>query len=194
MTYLILLSYFIGSIPCGLILTKLFGYGDIRAIGSGNIGATNVLRTGNKLLAALTLLVDVVKGFLAVFVAVQFFDDIPDALYIAGIFVLLGHIFPIWLKFKGGKGVATALGVMIAFSPLLGGLAFASWLIIAILSRTSSLSALIASLHTPLYALAAGRPDLAPFLCILIALIWFTHRGNIHRLLQGQEPKIGEKK
>lgn len=194
MTYLILISYLIGSIPFGLILTKLFGYGDIRTIGSGNIGATNVLRTGNKTLTAISFICDIAKGFFPVLIAAQYFDDIPNALYIAGFFAMIGHIFSIWLKFKGGKGVSTSLGIVLAFSPVLAGLTFTSWIIIAILSRMSSLSALIVSLHIPLYALAAGHPDLAPFLCVLIALLWFTHRGNIKRLLDGTEPKIGDKK
>ena len=192
--YLILISYLIGSIPFGLVLAKAFGYGDIRKIGSGNIGATNVLRTGNKTLTGISFICDIVKGTLPVIIAAQYFNHIPNAPYIAGILALLGHIFPIWLKFKGGKGVSTSLGVLFAFSPLLAGLTFTSWLIIAVLSRYSSLSALLVTLHTPLYALAAGRPDLAPFLCILIAIIWFTHRGNIMRLLKGIEPKIGDKK
>ncbi len=194
MIYLILISYLIGSIPFGLIFAKLFGYGDIRKIGSGNIGATNVLRTGNKILAILTLIGDIAKGSLTIFIAQHYFSLGENSVYISGFTALIGHIFPIWLGFKGGKGVATAFGVILAINPFIAGLLIATWLVVAVLSRISSLAALIATLQAPLYALAAGHPNLILFLYCVAALIWFTHRGNIKRLLKGIESKIGEKK
>jgi glycerol-3-phosphate acyltransferase PlsY len=161
-----LAPYLIGSIPFGLLLSKLFGYGDIRKIGSGNIGATNVLRTGNKWLALLTLLLDGLKGFLLVFFIYKngYFNfcgracDYPidiDELFMGGLFVILGHIFPVWLKFKGGKGVATAIGVVFALNPFLGGSIIALWLLAFFISHISSLSALVAFFGTTLIALIA---------------------------------------
>jgi glycerol-3-phosphate acyltransferase PlsY len=184
------LGYLIGSIPFGLILTKLFGYGDIRKIGSGNIGATNVLRTGNKKLAALTLLCDSLKGALAVY-----FLSSPDfAKMQMGAFIVLGHCFPVWLKFKGGKGVATALGVLLAAVPYAGLTACLTWLVTAKITKISSLSALVALAIAPIITLIFYG-TYAALICVLItALIFYRHKDNIKRLLNGTEPKIGQKK
>lgn len=186
-------GYLIGSIPFGLLLTRAAGLGDIRAIGSGNIGATNVLRTGNKKLAAATLFLDGAKGAVAVLLAKAIAND--DAALMAGLFSIIGHIFPIWLNFKGGKGVATTLGMLLALAPLSGVAACAVWLAMAAAFRYSSLSALIALLSTPLTALAFYHdPRLALVSAVVCALVWYTHRANIKRLLKGEEPKIGKKK
>jgi acyl phosphate:glycerol-3-phosphate acyltransferase len=183
-----LLGYAFGSVPFGLLLTKAAGLGDVRNIGSGNIGATNVLRTGNKKIAALTLLCDALKGTIPVLIAAHFLSG--EASIWAGLGAMAGHIFPVWLRFKGGKGVATYIGVLFGlFWPL--GLAFlAIWLAIAFLSRTSSLSALIASAIMPVIAHFAGRPDLAVAAAVMGAVIWVMHRANIRRLLKGEEPRI----
>ena len=184
-------GYLIGSIPFGLILTKLAGAGDIRALGSGNIGATNVLRTGRKGLAVATLVGDMLKGTFAVLI-MNWLDG-TDAALVAGLGAVLGHVFPVWLRFKGGKGVATYIGVLIAVSwPV--ALAFgAIWTTIAALTRYSSLSALVASTLTPamLWFFVDGKSML--LFAILTALVWIMHRGNIARLLQGTEGKIGKK-
>jgi len=183
------LAYLLGSVPFGLVLTKLAGYGDIRAIGSGNIGATNVLRTGRKELAAATLICDALKGTAAVLVASRFGGS--DAAVAAGLGAFLGHLFPVWLKFKGGKGVATFIGLLIAFAwPF--ALAFcAVWLIVAAATRYSSLSALIASATTPAMLCAFGYPGEAMLFTVLAILLWVMHRANISRLLAGAEGKIG---
>ncbi len=187
------IGYLIGSIPFGLLLTKAAGLGDIRAIGSGNIGATNVLRTGNKKLAAATLFLDGAKGAVAVLLAKFIAND--DAALMAGLFSIIGHIFPIWLNFKGGKGVATTLGMLLALAPLAGLAACGVWLAMAAAFRYSSLSALIALLSTPITALAFYHdPRLALVSAVVCALVWYTHRANIKRLLKGEEPKIGKKK
>jgi len=185
------LAYLLGSIPFGLLLTKAAGFGDIRNIGSGNIGATNVLRTGNKWLAALTLLLDGAKGLAAVVLATKFY---PDAGRIAGIAALLGHMFPLWLKFKGGKGVATAIGAITALSWPLGiGIMFA-WLVFAFLFRYSSLAAIISLGLSPLCAASMGNPQLVRFTLIIAILVIAKHASNIRRLWKGQEPKIGKDK
>lgn len=183
-------GYLIGSIPFGLLLSKFFGYGDIRKIGSGNIGATNVLRTGNKKLAALTLLLDGLKGFCAVFLL-----SAPDFLQVSvGLCAIIGHCFPVWLKFKGGKGVATALGVLLAAVPYAGLAACSVWLAAAFLFKISSLAALLAFLVAPLVTLIFYGVTPA-FVCALITLLIFMrHRANISRLIKGEEPKIGKKK
>ncbi len=183
-----LIGYFLGSIPFGLILTRAAGLGDVRSIGSGNIGATNVLRTGNKKIAALTLLLDGLKGAAAVLL-LNYFGG-PQASVIAGLATITGHIFPIWLRFKGGKGVATSLGVLFGLAWPLGLIFVATWLALALTFRISSLAALLSSALTPLWAYLLGRSDLLwPTLLIALA-IWTMHRSNIARLLKGEEPRI----
>jgi glycerol-3-phosphate acyltransferase PlsY len=167
------------------------GLGDIRNIGSGNIGATNVLRTGNKRLALATLLLDGGKGAAAVILARAVSDDLA---VIAGAFAFLGHLFPVWLKFKGGKGVATALGTWIALAWPVGLLACATWLIIALIFRYSSLSALLAVALAPVYVIWLGSPAQIWFGIGVTILVWIRHHENIRRLLKGEEPKIGRKK
>jgi glycerol-3-phosphate acyltransferase PlsY len=185
----LVLGYLAGSIPFGLILTRLGGAGDVRAIGSHNIGATNVLRTGRKDLAAATLVCDALKGTLAVLAASRFFG--PDAAIAAGLGAFLGHLFPVWLKFKGGKGVATFIGVLIAFAwPIALGFC-AVWLLVAYATRYSSLSALIASAATPALLWAWGAPREAALFVALAAMLWAMHRANIGRLMAGTEGKIG---
>ena len=181
-------GYLCGAIPFGLLLTKAAGLGDIRRIGSGNIGATNVLRTGNKKVAALTLLCDALKGTVPVILMSMLYGK--EAAIIAGLASFFGHLFPVWLRFKGGKGVATSVGVLFGlFWPL--GIAFLGvWMIMAFLFRFSSLAALTASLLTPLWAYLYGQGDLVIPALILGVLIWITHRANITRLLKREEPKI----
>lgn len=187
------LGYLLGSTPFGLVLTRLAGLGDIRKIGSGNIGATNVLRTGRKDLALATLLLDGGKGAIAVLLARWLEGD--DAAMIAGLTAVLGHMFPLWLKFKGGKGVATTLGMLIALAPWVGLAACGVWLLTALVFRYSSLAALLAMLAAPFAAdLIYDSPNLAGT-CGLIALaVWIKHRSNIRRLIKGEEPKIQFKK
>jgi glycerol-3-phosphate acyltransferase PlsY len=182
-------GYLLGSIPFGLILTRLAGSGDIRAVGSGNIGATNVLRTGRKGLAAATLLGDMLKGAAAVLL-MRKIGGLDPALA-AGFAAVLGHVFPVWLNFKGGKGVATYIGVLVAVSwPV--ALSFAMiWAVVAALSRYSSLAGLIATAATPVLLWIFVRGNPAWVFAILTALIWVMHRGNISRLMAGTEPKIG---
>ena len=183
-------GYLLGSIPFGLILTRYAGLGDVRAIGSGNIGATNVLRTGRKGLAAATLLGDALKGTLAVLLAGRFG---LEAALVSGLGAFLGHLFPIWLGFKGGKGVATFLGVLLALSPL-GLLAFAAiWLGLAFTLKYSSLAALAASALTPLVLWALGQPAVAGLFLLLAILLWWKHAPNIRRLIDGTEGRIGQK-
>jgi glycerol-3-phosphate acyltransferase PlsY len=194
------LAYLLGSIPFGLVLTRMAGYGDIRKIGSGNIGATNVLRTGNKPLALATLLLDGGKGALAVgltFAAYKMFPGFvtQHALYAAGLFSILGHCFPVWLRFQGGKGVATTLGMFLALAPLTGIAAIVTWLLMAVIFRISSLAALMAMLSTPLSAYVIYHdPILSVMSLFVAALVWYRHKANIQRLLKGEEPKIGKKK
>jgi glycerol-3-phosphate acyltransferase PlsY len=187
----LLFGYLLGSIPFGLVLTRLAGTQDIRTIGSGNIGATNVLRTGRKSLAALTLLCDVLKGTVAVLVTDHFFG--PDLAVLAGIGAFLGHLFPVWLKFRGGKGVATYIGVLLALGwPV--ALAFGViWILIAAITRYSSLAALIAAAATPV--MLWWRADLqeAQVFVLLTILLFVMHRANIMRLISGTEGKIGQK-
>ncbi len=195
MAYLLcaLLGYLLGSIPFGLVLSRIAGYGDIRKIGSGNIGATNVLRTGNKPLAFATLLLDSGKGAIAVIIALALVNY--NAALIAGFFALLGHCFPIWLRFKGGKGVATTLGTLIAIQPLLGGITCIIWFISALIMRISSLSALIAVGLTPVIShFLYHNSNLSGFCAFVAALVYIKHRDNIKRLFNGDEPKIGAKK
>lgn len=184
------LGYALGSIPFGLILTKFAGLGDVRAIGSGNIGATNVLRTGRKGLAAATLLGDALKGTAAVLIAAQVSEAATLA---AGLGAFLGHLFPVWLGFRGGKGVATFIGVLLGLSPL-ALLAFAGiWLGLAFALRYSSLAALAASAATPLVLWALGRPAEALLFLLLGLLLWWKHAPNIRRLMDGTEGRIGQK-
>jgi glycerol-3-phosphate acyltransferase PlsY len=185
-------GYLCGSIPFGLLLTRFAGLGDVRAIGSGSIGATNVLRTGNKRLAALTLLLDAGKGAVPTLIGYHF-GGLELAAY-AGFAAFIGHLFPVWLKFKGGKGVATAIGVLLGLNWLLGLMAIGIWLVVAAVTRYSSLAALLASLATPFLAwLLLGNPKLAVFTAILALLIWIRHAANIRRLLRGEESRIGAK-
>jgi len=181
-------GYLLGSIPFGLVLTRVAGLGDIRKIGSGNIGATNVLRTGNKGLAAATLLLDAGKGAVAVLIAGYFLG--PDAAIMAGGGAFLGHLFPVWLKFRGGKGVATTLGILLAIAWQVGLIACAVWLIVALLLRYSSLAALIAVAAAPVAAWFVASWQIAVFALFLAAVVWIRHRENIGRLLKGQESKI----
>jgi glycerol-3-phosphate acyltransferase PlsY len=180
-------GYLLGSIPFGLVLTRLAGLGDIRAIGSGNIGATNVLRTGNKPLALAVLLLDSGKGAIAVLLAARIGEDAAMA---AGLGAVLGHLYPVWLGFKGGKGVATTLGTLLALSWPVGLIACAVWLLVAVIFRTSSAAALTAIAMTPLAALFLYTPTLAAVALLIAALVWYKHAANIGRLLNGTEPRI----
>jgi acyl phosphate:glycerol-3-phosphate acyltransferase len=184
-------GYLLGSIPFGLLLTRAAGGPDVRTIGSGNIGATNVLRTGRKGLAAATLICDVLKGTAAVLIAAHYAGH--EAALLAGLGAFLGHLFPVWLKFKGGKGVATYIGVLLGlYWP--GALIFcAIWLAVAAASRYSSLAALVASALTPIALWVFYRPSAALLFLLLSVLLWLKHRGNISRLLDGSEGKIGAK-
>ena len=190
-TSAIVFGYLLGSIPFGLLFSRLAGAGDIRKIGSGNIGATNVLRTGRRWAAGATLLCDGGKGAIAVLVARYFQGN--DAALFAGLGAFLGHLFPLWLGFRGGKGVATFLGVTLALDWRVGLLALATWLAVAFFSRISSLSALVAAALVPLYMALFGEPLYGMFELILALLIFAMHRENIHRILSGQEPRIGAK-
>ena len=188
--YALLLGYALGSVPFGLILTRAFGAGDLRTIGSGSIGATNVLRTGRKGLAAGTLLLDAGKGALAVWLAAQWW---PLAAPIAAFGAIVGHCFPVWLGFKGGKGVATALGIALALAWPVALACAAVWLAIVAVSRISSLGGMTATLAGPIAAWALGRPDLVlPLAGIALVVLW-RHRANIARLSAGTEPRIGRK-
>ncbi len=184
-------GYLCGSVPFGLILTKLAGTQDLRSIGSGNIGATNVLRTGNKGLAAATLIGDMLKGTLAVIIAGYVAG--PNAAIAAGLGAFFGHLFPVWLNFRGGKGVATYIGVLLGlFWP--AAIAFcAIWIAVALIFRYSSLAALVASAITPLMLFWSQHQTLAALFAILSAMLWIMHRANIKRLRDGTEGKIGKK-
>ncbi|MGD0144105.1 MAG: glycerol-3-phosphate 1-O-acyltransferase PlsY [Rhizomicrobium sp.] len=185
----IVFGYLLGSIPFGLIFSWLAGAGDVRKIGSGNIGATNVLRTGNRWAAAATLLCDAGKGAAAVLIARAFHGDAVAVF--AGLGAFLGHLFPLWLGFKGGKGVATFLGVTLALFWPVGLLAMATWLVAALVWRMSSLSALIAAMLAPLYMALFHQPLFAMLELVLVLLIFAMHRENIRRILNGEEPRIG---
>jgi acyl phosphate:glycerol-3-phosphate acyltransferase len=186
----LLIGYGLGAIPFGLLLTRLFGAGDIRQIGSGNIGATNVLRTGRKGLAAGTLLLDMAKGALAVVIARQLGEGFP---LLGAVGAFLGHLFPIWLRFKGGKGVATMLGIALALQPLIGLIYAATWLIALGFTRISSLSGMAAALSSPIAAAALGEIGMAVmFLALALIVVW-KHSDNISRLMAGTEPKVGQK-
>jgi glycerol-3-phosphate acyltransferase PlsY len=187
-------GYLLGSVPFGLVLTRLAGEGDIRAIGSGNIGATNVLRTGRRGLALATLLLDGGKGAAAVGLAAALIG--PAAMPVAGFAAVLGHNFPVWLKFRGGKGVATTFGTLLALSWPVGAATCATWIVAAVLFRISSLSALVALILSPAFAVflpPGARPEIVAAVAGLAALGVLRHRANIARLLKGEEPRIGKK-
>ncbi len=187
-----LLGYLLGSIPFGLLPTQAAGLGDIRKVGSGNIGATNVLRTGRRGLALATLLLDGIKGAVAVLAGLWLAGRWGVA--VGGLAAVLGHLFPVWLGFRGGKGVATGFGVMIAASPVAGIAAGAVWIAVAALTRISSAGALSAFMAAPLLAWAAGaRPAVIGLACCVAVLVWARHHANIRRLLAGTEPRIGHR-
>jgi glycerol-3-phosphate acyltransferase PlsY len=192
-TYLlaVVIGYLLGSIPFGLLLTRFAGTQDLRSIGSGSIGATNVLRTGRKGLAAATLLCDLLKGTAAVVIAGYFGG--PDAAMLAGLAAFLGHLFPVWLNFKGGKGVAVYIGVLIGLFWPAAMVFCVLWLATAVTSRYSSLSALVASFITPIFLWWFGHPALAALFAVLTLLLFYAHRENIKRLQAGTEGRIGEK-
>ena len=185
---LLIPGYLLGSIPFGVLLTRLFGAGDLRQIGSGNIGATNVLRTGRKGLAIATLLLDLLKGSAAVWLA---YAVSPDDAPLAGAAALLGHLYPVWLKFRGGKGVATLMGVTVALSWPMGLVYAVVWIGALALFRISSLGGMLAALSVPVSAWLLGRPDLLPLGALLAALVIWRHRDNLQRLAAGTEPRIG---
>ena len=185
------LSYLLGSVPFGIVITRALGLGDLRKIGSGNIGATNVLRTGNKPAALATLLLDAGKGGIAVLIARAVVG--PDAAQVAALFSFLGHLFPVWLGFKGGKGVATFLGTLLALAWPVGLAACATWALTAAISRISSLSALVAVALTPVWLAVLGYPEMTLLSLALGALVFARHSANITRLRKGTEPRIGKK-
>lgn len=186
------LSYLVGSIPFGVVITRALGLGDLRAIGSGNIGATNVLRTGHKGAAAATLILDAAKGGVAVLVARAVVSE--DAAQVAGLLAFFGHLYPVWLGFRGGKGVATFLGTLLALAWPVGLAACATWLATAALTRYSSLSALVAAVLSPVWALLLGQGAIAALAILLAALVVLRHSANIARLRAGTEPRIGKGK
>jgi len=188
--YALGLGYLLGSVPFGLILTRMFNAGDLRQIGSGNIGATNVLRTGRKGIAASTLLLDLGKGLLAVWLAWRWF---PDWAGMAALGAVLGHCFPVWLKFKGGKGVATTMGVILGLAWPLGAIYAGVWLTMLGVTRISSLSGMTAAVAAPVAALVLGMPELAPVLAAIALIVIMLHHANIRRLLAGTEPRVGSK-
>ena len=181
-------GYFLGAVPFGLLLTRLGGLGDIRTMGSGNIGATNALRTGNKALATLTLLLDIGKGALAVLVFLHWGRDMA---FVAAAGSLTGHIFPLWLKFRGGKGVATVLGNLLALNWLVGLPACITWIVVGFLFRYSSLAALVAMATAPFYSLWWDDTSMAIYTALAAILVWYQHTDNIRRLFNGEEMKIG---
>jgi len=185
--YVFIYSYLLGSIPFGLIITKIFLGKDIRNIGSGNIGSTNVLRTGKKYLAATTLLFDVLKGYASIIVAYKYFNEL---IYLSGLICFIGHIFPIWLRFKGGKGVATYLGIILGISFTLGLIFSVAWIIISIIFRYSSLSSILGSMIVCIYSIFTSNEIQTYFLFIIFVIIVFTHKENIIRLKNAKESKI----
>jgi glycerol-3-phosphate acyltransferase PlsY len=187
---MLIVGYLCGSIPFGLLLTRAAGLGDVRKIGSGNIGATNVLRTGNKGLAAATLVLDALKGMIPALVAARYG---PDSGAVAGFGALLGHIFPVWLGFKGGKGVATYLGVLIGLAWKVALIFAAVWLVMAFIFRYSSLAALAACVAVPVALYLRGQPHFALAFLVMSALVFYKHRANIERLMTGTESRIGAK-
>ena len=190
----LLLGYALGAIPFGLVLTRAAGLGDVRKIGSGNIGATNVLRTGRKGLAAATMLLDLGKGAAAVLLAAWLWPDQPQFPGIAAIGAFLGHLYPVWLGFKGGKGVATLIGIVLALHWQSGLVMMAVWLLTFLVTRYSSIGGMMAGLAAPVSALLFGRIDLAVLLVGFALLVLWKHRTNIGRLVRGEEPKVGRSK
>ncbi|TCP62857.1 acyl-phosphate glycerol-3-phosphate acyltransferase [Rhodovulum bhavnagarense] len=186
-----ILAYLLGAVPFGIVMARAFGLGDLRKVGSGNIGATNVLRTGNKPAALLTLILDAGKGGFAVLIARAAVGD--DAAQLAGLAAFLGHLFPVYLGFRGGKGVATFLGTALALAWPVGLAACGTWLAVALALRYSSLSALVAAALTPVWAMVLGYGQMAGLAMVLAVLIYIRHAGNIRRLIAGTEPKIGKK-
>lgn len=182
-------SYLIGSIPFGLVLTRLAGFGDVRNIGSGNIGATNVLRTGNKPLALTTLFLDGGKGAFAVAIGNVYWG--PDIAIVAAFGSLMGHLFPVWLRFRGGKGAAVGLGILLALAWPIGIAACLTWLVVAVVFRYSSLAALVAFAASPLFAWWLADPQTMEFSAFMAVVIWLKHAGNIRRLVRGEETRIG---
>lgn len=189
-------AYLLGSISAAIVVSRMLGLPDPRGLGSGNPGATNVLRAGSKTGAALTLLGDVAKGWLPVFIVIQLVPDESGWMIgLVGLAAFLGHLYPLYFRFRGGKGVATALGVILAVSPLTGALVVLTWLLAAAIFRYSSLAALVAALATPIYvALIQPDPWLVTAICVMVALLYVRHRDNIQRLMQGTEPRIGKKR
>lgn len=185
------IGYLLGSIPFGLLLTRAAGLGDVRKIGSGNIGATNVLRTGNKKLAAATLLLDAFKGTAAVLIANHAFGE--EAAVLAGFAAFVGHLFPVWIGFKGGKGVATYIGILLGLAPIMVVLFGVVWLAIAFTTRYSSLSALVATLVIPVALWILGAEEIAAVMAVMTLISWWKHKANIGRLMNGTETKIGAK-
>ena len=185
-------AYLLGSVPFGIVITRVLGLGDLRKIGSGNIGATNVLRTGNKGAAAATLILDAGKGAIAVLIARALFSE--DAAQVAGGAAFFGHLFPVWLKFRGGKGVATFLGTLVALAWPVGLGACLTWLAVAGVGRISSLSALVAAVTAPIWAVILGWPDGAVLALILGAMVLYRHAANMQRIIAGTEPRIGADK
>lgn len=188
-----LFGYLLGSVPFGIVITRLFGLGDLRSIGSGNIGATNVLRTGSKPAAAATLILDSTKGAIAVLIAKAVTGDVA-AMQIAGLAAFVGHCYPVWLNFKGGKGVATYLGVVLAISWPVGLLCCATWAVAFGITRISSVGALAAAFSTTIWMAVMGRTDLIVMGACLTLLIFWRHRENLARIKAGTEPKVGQKK
>ena len=184
-------AYLLGSVPFGMVIAKVMGLGNLREIGSGNIGATNVLRTGSKKAAIATLVLDAGKGIVAVLVARTFLGE--DAAQVAALGAFLGHLFPIYLMFKGGKGIAVFLGIMLALNFWAGLAACATWLATAVIFRMSSLSGLISAASAPIWLYLFGMPAAVWLGVVLAVLVWIRHHENIKRLLKGQEPKIGKK-
>ena len=185
--YVFVYSYLLGSIPFGLIITKIFLGKDIRKVGSGNIGTTNVLRTGKKSLAAATLLFDVLKGYFSILITYNYFNDL---IYLSALICFIGHIFPVWLKFKGGKGVATYLGVILGISLVLGIVFGITWLVIAVIFRYSSLSSILGSMTVWIYSFLFANEMQSYLLFFLFIIIFFTHKENIIRLKNSKETKI----
>ena len=185
-------GYLAGSIPFGILISKILGLGDLRKVGSGNIGATNVLRTGNKLAAFLTLLFDFSKGICAVLIVRQYLGE--DAVQISAFSALAGHCFPIWLKFRGGKGVATFLGVTLALFFIAGIICCFVWLLVALIKKMSSLASLTSSASAPIAAIFLNQPNAIILLVLMVGIVFFRHKQNIDRIIKGVEPKIGKTK
>lgn len=185
------LAYLLGSVPFGIVSARFFGLGDLRQVGSGNIGATNVLRTGNRYAALFTLVFDAGKGAAAVLIARLLLAE--DAAQIAGLFAFVGHLLPVYLRFKGGKGVATLLGIVLALAFPVGIAACLTWAVVAALFRYSSLAALISAAFTPIWAIILGHGSLFLLTALLAQIIFLRHRENVQRLVAREEPKIGDK-